>query len=134
MPVKLAKRLCPELFIVRGDMDSYSKYSRLVTDIVADQVALFEKSSIDEFYIDMSGMDKFFGCWRYTDELRNKIEKESGLSISYGLASNKLISKVATNEVKPHGQIEIPFGEEKEYLAPQPIEKMPMIGAKTGEY
>jgi DNA polymerase IV len=133
MPVRLAKRLCPELFIVRGDMDSYSKYSRLVTDIVADQVPLFEKSSIDEFYIDMSGMDKFFGSLKYTDNLRKKIEKESGLNISYALSSNKLISKVATNEVKPHGQIEIPFGEEKEYLAPLPIEKMPMVGAKTSE-
>lgn len=133
MPVRLAKRLCPELFIVRGDMDSYSKYSRLVTDIVAAQVPLFEKSSIDEFYIDMSGMDKFFGCSKYTQQLRNTIEKESGLSISYGLSSNKLISKVATNEVKPHGQIEIPFGEEKEYLAPLPVDKMPMVGTKTSE-
>ncbi|WP_018615954.1 DNA polymerase IV [Segetibacter koreensis] len=133
MPVRLAKRLCPELFIVRGDMDSYSKYSRLVTDIVAAQVPLFEKSSIDEFYIDMSGMDKFFGCSKYTQQLRNTIEKESGLSISYGLSSNKLISKVATNEVKPHGQIEIPFGEEKEYLAPLSIDKMPMVGTKTSE-
>jgi DNA polymerase IV len=133
MPVRLAKRLCPELFIVRGDMDSYSKYSRLVTDIIADQVPLFEKSSIDEFYIDMSGMDKFFGCSQYTTRLRNKIEKESGLNISYALASNKLIGKVATNEVKPHGQIEIPFGVEKEYLAPLPIEKIPMVGNKTSE-
>jgi DNA polymerase IV len=133
MPVRLAKRLCPELFIVRGDMDSYSKYSRLVTDIIADQVPLFEKSSIDEFYIDMSGMDKFFGCSQYTTRLRYKIEKESRLNISYALASNKLIGKVATNEVKPHGQIEIPFGEEKEYLAPLPIEKMPMVGNKTSE-
>lgn len=133
MPVKLAKRLCPDLFIVRGDMDSYSRYSRLVTEIVADQVPLFEKSSIDEFYIDMSGMDKFFGCSRYTKQLRNKIEKESGLSISYALASNKLISKVATNEVKPHGQLEIPFGNERAYLAPLPVEKMPMVGAKTSE-
>lgn len=131
MPVKLAKRLCPDLFIVRGDMDSYSKYSKVVTDIVADQTPLFEKSSIDEFYIDMSGMDKFFGCSQYTTHLRNKIEKESGLSISYALASNKLISKVATNEAKPHGQIEIPFGDEKSYLAPLAIEKMPMVGDKT---
>ena len=133
MPVKLAKRLCPELLIVRGDMDSYSKYSRLVTDIVSDQVPSFEKASIDEFYIDLSGMDKFFGCSGFTRSLRNKIEKESGLNISYGLSSNKLVSKVATNEAKPHGQLEIPFGFEKNFLAPLPIEKMPMVGAKTGE-
>ena len=133
MPVKLAKRLCPQLLIIKGDTDSYSKYSRLVTDIVADQVPLFEKSSIDEFYIDMSGMEKFFGCSKYTLELRKKIEKESGLNISYALASNKLISKVATNEAKPHGQLEIPFGDEKTFLAPLDIEKLPMIGNKTGE-
>lgn len=133
MPVKLAKRLCPELLIIKGDVDSYSKYSRLVTDIVADRVPLFEKSSIDEFYIDLSGMDKFFGCSQYTLELRKKIEKESGLDISYGLASNKLISKVATGEAKPHGQLEIPFGNEKTFLAPLSVEKLPMVGNKTGE-
>ena len=133
MPVRLAKKLCPELVIVRGDMESYSKYSHLVTDIIAGQVPLFEKSSIDEFYIDMSGMDKFFGCSQYTIQLRKTIEIESGLSISYALASNKLISKVATNEVKPHGQVEVPFGEEKQFLAPLSIDKMPMVGAKTSD-
>ncbi len=131
MPVRLAKRLCPDLLIIKGDMDSYSRYSNTVTEIIADSVPLFEKSSIDEFYIDMSGMDKFFGCSLYTIELRKKIEKESGLDISYALASNKLLSKVATNEVKPHGQLEIPFGFEKAYLAPLRIEKMPMVGQKT---
>jgi len=133
MPVKLAKRLCPELLIIRGDMDSYSKYSNLVTDIIAGEVPLFEKASVDEFYIDMTGMDKFFGCSKYTTELRSKIIRESGLSISHALASNKLISKVATNEAKPNGQLEIAFGNEKPFLAPLPIEKLPMVGAKTGE-
>ncbi|GAC1530038.1 MAG: DNA polymerase IV [Sediminibacterium sp.] len=133
MPIRLAKRLCPELLVVKGDMDSYSKYSNLVTDIISDQVPLFEKSSIDEFYIDLSGMEQFFGCSKYTLALRQRIEKESGLHISYALASNKLISKVATNEVKPHGQVEIPFGNEKCFLAPLRIEKMPMVGSKTAE-
>jgi DNA polymerase-4 len=133
MPVKLAKRLCPQLLIVKGDMDSYSKYSNLVTQIIADEVPVFEKSSIDEFYVDMTGMDKFFGCIRYTAELKKKIHRESGLPISYGLASNKLISKVATDEAKPNGQLVIGFGEEKSFLAPLPIQKLPMIGAKTGE-
>jgi DNA polymerase IV len=131
MPVKLAKRLCPDLLIIKGDSDSYSKYSRLVTDVIAGAVPMFEKSSIDEFYVDMSGMDKFFGCALYTKELRKKIENESGLNISYGLASNKLISKVATDEAKPHGQLEIPFGCEKSFLAPLPVEKLPMVGPKT---
>jgi DNA polymerase-4 len=133
MPVKLARRLCPELIVISGDMDSYSQYSREVTDIISSEVPLFEKSSIDEFYIDMTGMDKFFGCARYTAELRKKITKEIGLAISYGLASNKLISKVATNEAKPNGQLEIAFGQEKSFLAPLRIEKLPMIGKQTGE-
>lgn len=132
MPGKLAKRLCPELIFVRGDMDSYSKFSREVTEIIADEVPLFEKSSIDEFYVDMTGMDRFFGCTKYTAELRQKIIKKSKLSISYGLASNKLISKVATDEAKPNGQLEIAFGNEKSFLAPLAIEKLPMIGKQTG--
>ncbi len=131
MPIKLAKRLCPEAMIIKGDMESYAKCSHEVTEIIAQEVPLFEKSSIDEFYIDMTGMDKFFGCAKYTDHLKQKITKETRLSISYGLASNKLISKVATNEIKPNGQIKIPFGEERSFLAPLPIEKMPMVGNKT---
>jgi DNA polymerase-4 len=131
MPIKVAKRLCPGAIIVRGDMESYSKYSRLVTEIVKDTVPLFEKSSIDEFYVDLTGMDKFFGCKIYTDKLKQKILYESGLPISYGLASNKLVSKVATNEVKPNGQLEIPFGNEKSFLAPLSVAKIPGVGTKT---
>ena len=132
MPMKIAKRLCSHALIVKGDMESYSKYSRLVTEIVKDSVPLFEKSSIDEFYIDLTGMDKFFGCSQFTSELKKKVLRESGLPVSYALASNKLISKVATNEVKPNGQIEIPFGFEKDFLAPLSIMKLPGIGKETG--
>lgn len=132
MPVRLARRLCPNLLIIKGDMDSYSKYSNLVTEIIASEVPVFEKASIDEFYVDLSGMDRFFGCARYNAQLRKKIMHESGLNISNALASNKLISKVATNEAKPNGQLEIAFGEEKHFLAPLPIEKLPMVGQQTG--
>ena len=131
MPVKLAKRLCPELVIIRGDMDSYARFSAIVTEIIADQVPVFEKSSIDEFYIDVTGMDKFFGCALYIDELRKKIIRESGLGISHALATNKLISKVATNEVKPNGRTVISAGNEKSFLAPLKIEKLPMVGNQT---
>ncbi len=133
MPVRLAKRLCPDLLLIKGDMDSYSKYSNLVTEIISSQVPLFEKASIDEFYVDMTGMERFFNCSGYSTELRKKVSKESGLAISFGQASNKLISKVATDEGKPNGQLEIPFGYEKEFLAPLGIEKLPMVGNKTGE-
>jgi DNA polymerase-4 len=131
MPTRLAKRLCPELVIIRGDMDSYSKFSNLVTEIIRSEVPVFEKSSIDEFYVDLTGMDKFFGTTRWVQHLRKKIIKESGLSISHALASNKLISKVATNECKPNGQLEVKPGNEKTFLAPLPIEKMPMVGNQT---
>lgn len=132
MPMKIARRLCPEAIIVRSDIEAYSKYSRLVTDVIKDTVPVFEKASIDEFYIDLTGMDKFFGCLQFTDQLKKKIHKESGLPISWGLASNKLISKVATNEVKPNGQLEIPFGNEKSFLAPLSIVKIPGVGKETG--
>jgi len=131
MPIKLARRLCPEAIIIRGDMESYSKYSRLVTEIMQDNVPLFEKASIDEFYIDLSGMDKFFGCSLFAKELKTRVTRESGLPVSYGLASNKLISKVATDEIKPDGQLEIAFGGEKNFLAPLPISKLPGIGKET---
>src|ERR1700743_682884 len=131
MPIKLARRLCPEAILIRGDMESYSKYSHLVTGIMQENVPLFEKASIDEFYIDLSGMDKFFGCSLFARELKARVLKESGLPVSYGLASNKLISKVATNEVKPDGQLEIAFGGEKSFLAPLPIPKLPGIGKET---
>jgi DNA polymerase IV len=131
MPMRLARRLCPDAIIIRGDMESYSKYSRLVTEIMQDTVPLFEKASIDEFYIDLSGMDKFFGCSLFAKELKKKVLRESGLPVSYALASNKLISKVATNEIKPNGQLEIPFGEEKDFLAPLPVAKLPGIGQET---
>jgi DNA polymerase-4 len=131
MPMYAAKRLCSHAIIVKGDYEAYSKYSQLVTEVISDSVPMFEKASIDEFYIDMTGMDRFFGCSLFSSELKKKITKESGLPISYALASNKLISKVATNEVKPNGQLEIPFGNERSYLAPLNIVKLPGVGDKT---
>ena len=131
MPIKIARRLCPQAIIIRGDMEAYSKYSKLVTEIIKDNTPLFEKSSIDEFYVDLTGMDKYFGCSLFVADIKKKVSGESGLPVSYGLASNKLISKVATNEIKPNGQLEIPFGEEKKFLAPLNIVKIPGIGKET---
>ncbi|WP_149914359.1 DNA polymerase IV [Sphingobacterium cavernae] len=131
MPMKLALRLCPHAIVVRGDSDSYSYYSRLVTDVVSDTVPVMEKASIDEFYVDLTGVDRFFGCSQFMIELKERIRKESGLPISYALASNKLVSKVATDDAKPDGRKEIAHGLEKSYLAPLHIERMPGIGQKT---
>jgi len=131
MPMKIARRLCSHAVVVKGDMEQYIKYSQVVTDIIRDNVPIFEKSSIDEFYVDLTGMDKFFGCSVFTAGLKDKVLKEAGLPVSYALASNKLISKVATNEVKPNGQIEIPFGKEKSFLSPLSVAKIPGIGKQT---
>lgn len=131
MPIKLARRLCPDAIIIRGDYERYSYYSEVVTDIIKEDVPVYEKSSIDEFYIDMTGMDRFFGCYNYTSELRQRIMKETGLPISFGLSENKTVSKVATGEAKPNGQKKIDFGNEKLFLAPLSIKKIPMVGDKT---
>jgi DNA polymerase IV len=131
MPMKRAMQLCPQAIVVSGSRGDYSKFSRWVTEIIASKVPLFEKASIDEFYIDLSGMDKFFGVSKYTKELREQIMKETGLPISCGLSSGKMISKIATNEAKPNGYLEIPQGKETEFLWPLGIEKIPGVGKHT---
>lgn len=133
MSSKMARRLCPHAIWIKGDMEEYSKYSKTVRQIIDYKAPLFEQASIDEFYLDISGMDKFFGCFKWTSELRQYIIKESGLPISFGLSINKTVSKVATGESKPNGQLEVPFGSEKQFLAPLPVEKIPMVGKKTAE-
>ena len=131
MPMKMARELCPEAVCIRGNAGTYSKESDSVTDIIREGVPLFEKSSIDEFYADLTGMDRFFGAYKYATELRQKIVKETGLPISFGLSANKVVSKVATNEAKPNNQLKIDYGLEKPFLAPLSIKKIPMVGDKT---
>ncbi|MBL4569376.1 MAG: DNA polymerase IV, partial [Flavobacteriaceae bacterium] len=116
MPMRMAKQLCPEAIVLRGNSGIYTKYSKLVTDVVADAVPLYEKSSIDEFYIDLTGMDKFFGCHQLASELRQRIMRETGLPISFGLSINKTVSKIATGEAKPNNEIKINSGTEKYFL------------------
>ncbi|NNF20155.1 MAG: DNA polymerase IV [Flavobacteriaceae bacterium] len=131
MPMKMARELCPEAVVIRGNAGTYTKHSELVTEIIREKVPLFEKSSIDEFYADLSGMDRFFGCYQYASELRKTITRETGLPISFGLSVNKVVSKVATNEAKPNNQLKIDLGYEKPFLAPLSIKKIPMVGDKT---
>ena len=131
MPMKTAMKLCPHATVISGSRGDYSKYSRWVTDIIASKVPLVEKASIDEFYIDLTGMDKFFGVSKYARELREIIIKETGLPISAGLSSAKFISKMATNEAKPNGFLEVPHGKEKEFLWPLGIEKINGVGKQT---
>ncbi len=131
MPMRMARQLCPEAVVIRGNSGTYTKYSKIVTEIIREKVPLFEKSSIDEFYIDLSGTDRFFGSYKLASELRQTIVKESGLPISFGMSSSKTVSKIATGEAKPDNQIRIDQGNEKPFLAPLSVKKIPMVGNKT---
>lgn len=131
MPMKMAKERCPEAIIIKGNSETYSKFSREVTDIIRESVPVYEKTSIDEFYMDLTGMDKFFGTMKYASELRQRILKETGLPISFGLSQNKTVSKIATGEAKPNNQLRIDYGSEREFLAPLSVRKIPMVGIKT---
>ena len=130
-PMRLARQLCPQAVFIAGDMELYSRYSRLVTAIIADRAPVFEKTSIDEHYIDITGMDRFFGCYKWAHELREAIMKESGLPISFGLSENKTISKIATDEAKPNGELQVLHPQVHAFLDPLSIGKIPMVGAKT---
>jgi DNA polymerase-4 len=131
MPMKMARQLCSDAIVIRGDIELYSKYSHMVDDIVAERAPLYEKSSIDEFYIDITGLDRFFGCMTWTRELRQAITKNTGLPISFGLSVNKTVSKIATGEAKPNGEKEVPGNIVRPFLNPLSISKIPMIGEKT---
>lgn len=131
MPSSKAKQLCPHAIFVKGHYSDYSKYSRWVTQIIAAKAPLFEKASVDEFYLDLTGMEKFFNPLQWTIDLRQQIINETKLPISFGLASNKMLAKMATNQAKPNGFLQIPFGKEKEFLAPMPVGNIPGVGEQT---
>jgi len=131
MPMRMAKQLCPEAVVLRGNSGIYTNFSKNVTDVIKEGVPLYEKTSIDEFYIDLTGMDKFFGCHKLASELRQRIIKETGLPISFGMSINKTVSKVATGEAKPNNEIRILKGDEKPFLAPLSVRKIPMVGEVT---
>ncbi len=133
MPSKKALQLCPQAILANGSRGEYSKFSRWVTQIIASKAPLFEKASIDEFYLDLSGMEKFFNPLQWTIDLRQQIMDETKLPISFGLASNKMIAKIATNEAKPNGYLQVPFGKEKEFLAALSVNKIPGVGDHTYE-
>lgn len=131
MPMKMARNLCPDALVIRGDMELYSKYSNMVTGIIAEKAPLYEKASIDEHYVDITGMDRFFGSLQWTRELRRSIIKNTGLPVSFGLSVNKTVSKIATGEAKPNGELQVLQNQVTPFLTPLSIGKIPMIGTKT---
>ena len=131
MPIKMALRLCPEARVIRGDMEMYSNMSHTVTEIIQEKVPVLEKASIDEFYLDLSGMDKFFGCYQWTTEIAEAVRKNTGLPISFALSTNKTVSKIGTGESKPIGKLEIPEQKIRAFLNPLSVKKIPMVGNVT---
>jgi DNA polymerase-4 len=131
MPMKQARILCPDAIFIRGDSQRYSQYSQIVTEIIAETVPLYEKSSIDEFYIDLTGMERFFGSWKLAIELRERIQRETGLPISFGLSTNKTVSKIATGVAKPAGPKYVEHGHEKGFLSPLSVKSIPGVGDET---
>lgn len=131
MPIRMALRLCPDAKVVKGDYENFSKMSHLVTEVIQDKVPLMEKASIDEFYLDLTGMDKFFGCYQWTQEIASAVKKETGLPISFALSNNKTVSKIGTGESKPEGKFQIRETEIQPFLNPLSVKKIPMVGDKT---
>ena len=131
MPMKKAMQLCPHAIVTTVSRSDYSSYSRWVTEIIAAKAPLFEKASIDEFYLDLTGMDKYFEPYQWTIELRQEIIEKTGLPISFALASNKMVAKIATNEAKPNGFMQVLPGFEKAFLAPLSVNKIPGVGEQT---
>jgi len=131
MPMRMAKQLCSDAIFIRGDMEEYSKQSKMVTEIIAESAPVYEKASIDEHYLDITGMDRFFGSQKWSHELRERIIKETGLPISFGLSPNKTVSKIATGEAKPNGELYIPGQDVRPFLAPLSIRKIPLVGKKS---
>ena len=131
MPMRMAKQLCSQAVFIRGDMELYSRYSRLVTEIIADSAPVYEKMSIDEHYLDLTGMDRFHDCQLWSHELRQKIIRETGLPISFGLSENKTVAKIATGEAKPNGEKQVPIPYINSFLDPLSVSKIPMVGEKT---
>ena len=131
MPMRMAKQLCSDAIFIRGDMQEYSKQSKLVSEIISESAPVYEKASIDEHYIDITGMDRFFGSLKWSHELRERIIKNTGLPISFGLSVNKTVSKIATGEAKPNGELHVTKNNIKPFLSPLSIRKIPMIGKKS---
>jgi len=131
MPMKMARALCPDAVVIRGDMEQYTRFSNDVTNIIAEQAPVYEKASVDEHYLDITGMDRFFGAVKWSHELRQRIIHETGLPISLGLSVNKTVSKIATGQAKPNGELEITRDRVMPFLSPLSISKIPGIGDKT---
>lgn len=131
MPTRLALQRCPDAIVLKGDFDLFTEYSNIVNEIITESSPVHERASIDEFYLDMTGMDKFFGSLQFTRELVEKVQRETGLPMSFGMSVNKTVAKMCTNYAKPHGSLFIKDKEVQPFLDPQTIRNIPSLGEVT---
>lgn len=131
MPSAKARQVCPGLIMVRGNMAKYSQYSHRMFDIVEDFTPIIERTSIDEGYFDVSG-HRTLKPIEIARQMKERIRSEIGITVSLGIASNKLVAQVASKLKKPDALIEVPAGTEREFLAPLESHWLPGVGAKLG--
>ncbi|RRJ90737.1 DNA polymerase IV [Flavobacterium macacae] len=131
MALKMAKAMCPDAILIKGDMEYYARMSRTITQIIEEKAPVVEKASIDEFYLDVTGMDKFHGTYRWMEELVQLIRRETGLPGSFALSTNKTVAKIASAESKPVGKLQITEDMVQPFLNPLPIRRIPQVGSET---
>ncbi len=129
MPLRRAYQLCPRAVFLYPKFVHYAEYSERVAEIIVDSTPVAEKASIDEFYADVTGCERPYGnLFEWAKKLKRTITGETHLPLSFGLASNKFVSKVATGVAKTRGDICVPAGGERRFLAPLPVGMMPGVG------
>lgn len=134
MPIRTAYGLCPQGIYLRGHFHKYEEYSHAVGQLLAKYAPLIQQASIDEFTMDFTGCERIYGS---AEKLASLLQKEIWdrlhLPASIGASSSKIISKIASDYRKPKGITVVPPGEEKLFLAPLPVEKIPGVGKHTLE-
>ena len=132
MPLRTAGRLCPHAIFLDGHHERYSEWSDRVASILAKFSPIVEMTSIDEAYLDLGGTERLHGPpLAAADKLLRTIMQSTALPCSGGLATTRLVAKVASDQAKPHGLLWVAPGMEARFLAPLPIRKIPGIGEIT---
>jgi DNA polymerase-4 len=132
MPLATASRLCPQATFIEGSFPKYRDASQRFMAILADFSPSLEPVGLDEVYLDATGFESIYGSiWQMAVMIKQRIKDELELCSSVGIASCKVVAKIAAELSKPDGLLEITPGEERSFLAPLPVTKLPGVGKKT---
>ena len=132
MPLATAVRLCPQAIFIEGSFPRYREASGKFMAILADFSPFLEPLGLDEAFLDVTGFESLYGSiHQMALAIKQRVMEEQGLCASIGIAGCKVVAKVASDLSKPDGLIEVPAGEERAFLAPLAIDKLPGIGKKT---